>query len=238
MPRRKKKSPGRIRSALFLFLTALALSLAVALTFPPQGFMSDIGSLLRNSTGFLAAFAPLFIFLAGARLIRLDFSGRWLSVSGAVFVCAFFLSAVAAMILSRFTPGLLYAPGGALTARMILALDGFWYLTVKDLAGNDKALDRDNWVWDKVMKFYVPELAKLLGVEGRDVADYMKVMQPRPEGLVLEERVEILNRNDAIRTVTYCPTIVAMEKEGEGRDAVHCSATCSEMRKLPKSWLP
>jgi hypothetical protein len=118
-----------------------------------------------------------------------------------------------------------------LSSRMILALDGFWYLTVKDLAGNDKALDRDNWVWEKVMKFYVGELAKLLGVQGRDVADYMKVMHPRPEGLVLEEKVEILNRNDAIRTVTYCPTIVAMEKEGEGRDAIHCSATCSEMRK-------
>ena len=118
-----------------------------------------------------------------------------------------------------------------LSSRMILALDGFWYLSVKELAGNDKALDRDNWVWDKVMKFYVDELARLLGVEGRDVADYMKVMGPRPEGLVLEEEVEILNRKDAIRTVTYCPTIVAMEKEKEGRDAVHCSATCSEMRK-------
>ena len=118
-----------------------------------------------------------------------------------------------------------------LSSRMILALDGFWYLSVKELAGNDKALDRDNWVWDKVMKFYVDELARLLGVEGRDVADYMKVMGPRPEGLVLEEEVKILNRKDAIRSVTYCPTIVAMEKEKEGRDAVHCSATCSEMRK-------
>lgn len=118
-----------------------------------------------------------------------------------------------------------------LSSRMILALDGFWYLSVKELGGNDKALDVDNWVWDKVMKFCVDELARIQGVQGRDVADYMKVMHPRPEGLVLEERVEILNRNDAIRAVTYCPTIVAMEKEGEGRDAVHCTATCGEMRK-------
>ena len=117
-----------------------------------------------------------------------------------------------------------------LSSRMILALDGFWYLSVKELAGNDKALDRDNWVWDKVMKFYLGELARLLNVQGRDVADYMKVMHPRPEGLVLEEKVEILNRNDAIRTVTYCPTIVAMEKEGEGRDAFHCTAACAQMR--------
>jgi hypothetical protein len=117
-----------------------------------------------------------------------------------------------------------------LSSRMILALDGFWYLSVKELAGNDKALDVDNWVWEKVMKFYVNELARLLGVQGRDVADYMKVMGPRPEGLVLEERVEILNRNDAIRTVTYCPTIVSMEKEGQGRDAIHCSAACAQMR--------
>lgn len=117
-----------------------------------------------------------------------------------------------------------------LSSRMILALDGFWYLSVKELAGNDKALDRDNLVWDKVMKFYVSELAELLNVQGRDVADYMKVMGPRPEGLVLEERVEVLNRNHAIRIVTYCPTIAALEKEGEGRDAIHCSATCSAMR--------
>jgi hypothetical protein len=117
-----------------------------------------------------------------------------------------------------------------LSSRMILALDGFWYLSVKELAGNDKALDSDNWVWDKVMKFYLSELARLLGVQGRDVADYMKVMDPRPEGLVLEEKVEVLNRNDAIRTVIHCPTIAALEKEGEGRDAIHCSATCSAMR--------
>jgi hypothetical protein len=117
-----------------------------------------------------------------------------------------------------------------LSSRMILAVDGFWYLSVKELAGNDKALDRDNWVWDKVMKFYVSELARLLNVQGRDVADYMKVMGPRPEGLFIEERVDVLNRNDAVRTVTYCPTIAALEKEGEGRDAIHCSATCSAMR--------
>jgi hypothetical protein len=117
-----------------------------------------------------------------------------------------------------------------LSSRMILAVDGFWYLSVKELAGNDKALDRDNWVWDRVMKFYINELAKLLDVQGRDVADYMKVMRPRPEGLVLEEMVEVLNRNDAIVTVTYCPTIAALEKEGEGRDAIHCAAACSVMR--------
>ena len=117
-----------------------------------------------------------------------------------------------------------------LSSRMILAVDGFWYLSVKELASNDEALDRDNWVWDKVMKFYVSELARLLNVQGRDVADYMKVMAPRPEGLFIEETVEVLNRNDAIRTVTYCPTIAALEKEGEGRDAIHCGATCSAMR--------
>ena len=118
-----------------------------------------------------------------------------------------------------------------LSSRMILALDGFWYLSVKELGGNDKALQVDNRVWEKVMKFYVGELASLLGVKGRDVADYMRVMHPRPEGLVLEERVEILDRSDAIRTVTYCPTIVAMEREGQGRDAIHCTAACLEMRK-------
>ena len=117
-----------------------------------------------------------------------------------------------------------------LSSRMILELDGFWYLSVKRLAGNDQALDADNWVWEKVMKSYIPELARLLNLKGNDVADYMEIMTPRPEGLVLEERVDILDRNRAVRSVTYCPTIIALEKEGEGRDAMHCAAACAVMR--------
>ncbi len=117
-----------------------------------------------------------------------------------------------------------------LSSRVILAVDGFWYLSMREVAGNDKALDWDNWVWDRVMRFEVDELARLVDVGSRDVVDYMKVLRPRPEGLVLEETVEVLNRNDAIVTVTYCPTIAALEKEGEGRDAIHCTAACSVMR--------
>jgi hypothetical protein len=53
-----------------------------------------------------------------------------------------------------------------LSSRMILAVDGLWYLSVKELAGNDKAQERDNWIWDKVMKFYVNDLAGLLSPSG------------------------------------------------------------------------
>ncbi len=118
-----------------------------------------------------------------------------------------------------------------LSSRMMIMLDGLWYLSLKDAAGNDTALQANVRAWDRVMQFYVGRLAKLLGVEGRDVADYMKVMDARPDGLVLEESVRILDRNDAIRTVAYCPTIAALEKEGQGRDAIHCTASCGIMRE-------
>ena len=117
-----------------------------------------------------------------------------------------------------------------LSSRMMIMLDGLWYLSLKDAADNDRALEANIRVWDRVMKFYVGELANLLGVQGRDVADYMKVMDPRPDGLVIEETVQILNRNDAIRTVAYCPTVAALEKEGQGRDAIHCTASCRIIR--------
>lgn len=118
-----------------------------------------------------------------------------------------------------------------LSSRMMIMLDGLWYLSLKDAAGNDAALEANIRAWDRVMDYYVGRLAKLLGVQGRDVADYMPVMDARPDGLVLEESVQVFDRNDAIRTVAYCPTIAALEREGQGRDAIHCTASCGIMRR-------
>ncbi len=114
--------------------------------------------------------------------------------------------------------------------KLMVNLDGFWYLAIKERLGNDDAMACDHWVWDRAMKYMVDDVIELLGVEGRSVADFMRTMQVRPMCFVLGERMRVIDDNDVVLTVVDCPTLVALEKEGEGRDASHCDEGCSVMR--------
>jgi hypothetical protein len=118
-----------------------------------------------------------------------------------------------------------------LYSRLMISLDGFWYLAIKERTDNDQALSCDKWVWDRVMKKYMVDgIAKILGESEKNVVAFMRTLQARPMHLVLKEDMKVLDSNDAILTVTHCPTLAALEKEGEGRDASHCELACSFMR--------
>ncbi len=117
-----------------------------------------------------------------------------------------------------------------LYSRLMMDIDGFWFLSMKDRAGNEEAIACDNWVWGKVVKKMLHDLAELIGVEGRDVVDFMTVIQATPLHHVVEEEMEAHSRNHAILTVTHCPTLAALEKEDAGRDALHCRLACSVTR--------
>jgi hypothetical protein len=117
-----------------------------------------------------------------------------------------------------------------LYSRLMMDIDGFWFLSMKDRVGNEEAIACDNWVWGKVVKKMLDDLAKLIGVQGRDVADFMTVIQATPLHYVVEEKMEAHDRNRATLTVTYCPTLAALEKEDAGRDTLHCKLACSVTR--------
>jgi len=117
-----------------------------------------------------------------------------------------------------------------LYSRLMMDIDGFWFLSMKDRAGNEEAIACDNWVWGKVVKKMLRDLAELIGVEGKDVVDFMTVIQATPLHHVVEEKMEALSRNQATLTVTHCPTLAALEKEDAGRDALHCRLACSVTR--------
>ena len=139
----------------------------------------------------------------------------------------------------EFDPGLNFEDfsGGTLVnlmelySRLLVSLDGFWYLAVKNSMGNEGALACDNWAWDRVLKKYmVDDIARILDIRGNDVVDFMKILQARPIHFVIKEKISVKNRNDAVLTVVRCPTLEALEREGEGRDASHCENACSIMR--------
>jgi DNA segregation ATPase FtsK/SpoIIIE, S-DNA-T family len=121
---RRKKPVSRWRScAFFLFLFA-SLASAVALVAPPPGFLSIFRDTVTGFLGLLSVFIPLFLFLSGARILDLKFAPGMLRAASASFLSAFFFVSMASLVMGRISPGLLLLPGGILSARTVLALQG------------------------------------------------------------------------------------------------------------------
>jgi hypothetical protein len=53
-----------------------------------------------------------------------------------------------------------------LYSRLMMDIDGFWFLSMKDRVSNEEAVACDNWVWERVVKKMLDDLAKLIGVRG------------------------------------------------------------------------
>jgi len=62
-----------------------------------------------------------------------------------------------------------------------------------------------------------------LKVQGNDVAALMKALQLCPWFQLMKCDMEVKNRNSGMFTVSYCPTLAALEKEGEGRESEICT---------------
>lgn len=110
-----------------------------------------------------------------------------------------------------------------LYSRFYMALDGFWYLTIKERLSNEEALACDINVWDKMGRYELARITKLLNIQGNDVAAFIKGMQISPWFRVIESTFELSDHNNATLTITNCPTLNALEKEGEGRENQICN---------------
>ena len=109
--------------------------------------------------------------------------------------------------------------------RALIMLDGFWHTKVAAELGIEKA---DAWgaeVWGKdYVRRMVPRIMKTMNIEGNDVETYMKYLQVDP-GLPLELwdcHVDLKDKNNAVWTVNRCPSLLFMEKEGQGRETIVC----------------
>ena len=120
----KKRPSEKWRTILFFFFLFTALAVIVSLIIPPSGIMETTGTYLSGSLGLLVLFVPIFLFLAGSLILRLNYAEKWLRLMGAVFICSFFFSAMISLILCRIKPDYLYLAGGLLTGRVVLAVQG------------------------------------------------------------------------------------------------------------------
>ena len=110
-----------------------------------------------------------------------------------------------------------------LYARLFIALDGFWYLTVQERQGSKEALACDIQVWESVCKYEIATIKRQLKIRGNDVMALMKALQACPWSQVMKRKTEIKNKNSVVLTVTYCPTLDALEQEGRGREDEICN---------------
>ncbi len=109
-----------------------------------------------------------------------------------------------------------------LYSKLYMGLDGFWYLIVMEKFGNDAALDCDIKVWERAGRYEMKNVTQQMNIQGNDAAAFMKALQLSPWYSTVKSQMEIVDPNTAILTVTNCPTLNALEKEGKGRENQIC----------------
>jgi hypothetical protein len=108
-------------------------------------------------------------------------------------------------------------------AEYLYKVDGNWYLAVKNKWGNAGAFDCDVDVWEKKLQLYdLDMVTSVLNIHGDDVIPVMKYFQVTPWTYINEQEIEIKNNNHAILTIRTCPALLAIEKEGTGREKLIC----------------
>ena len=65
-------------------------------------------------------------------------------------------------------------------SKLYLALDGFWYLTVKEKLGNEAALACDLEVLKKVSNYEMVKLTELLKIEAEPIFQTTSPLNPGP----------------------------------------------------------
>ena len=109
-----------------------------------------------------------------------------------------------------------------LYCRLFLAVDGFWYLAVKERFSNEDALACDMWTWEKMSRYELDRITKTMKIHGKDVVSLIKAFQLEPWMWNAKYRVEVKNQNYVILTFVDCPVLVSLEKEGQGREETIC----------------
>jgi len=103
-----------------------------------------------------------------------------------------------------------------------LRVNSLWYLGVRQAMGEDEAFFYDTRIWEKMTIHELDMTCRLFKVEGNDVATMMKAMQLSPWMGIYRYNIELRSPSDGILTITECPTLLALEREGAGREERTC----------------
>jgi hypothetical protein len=117
-------------------------------------------------------------------------------------------------------------------AAYIKRLDGIWYLMVKAEMGDDAAARCDRLVWDKMEVNDARTVCNIFGIDGHDVDALLKTFQMSPCIQNMKYHMESGGGHRGVLTVTHCPTLIALEAEGEGRERRICGEIEPELFQI------
>ena len=113
--------------------------------------------------------------------------------------------------------------------KLYAALDGFWYIAMKELIGSEEALAGDIRAWERAHKYEMAKITKLLNIRGNDITALMKALQLTPWMQQTDFNIDFENQNKAVITVNRCPTLDSLEREGEGRENMVCRVAVAKL---------
>ena len=119
-----------------------------------------------------------------------------------------------------------------LYSRLFLAVDGFWYLAVKELVGEDMATACDLWVWDRYSPYEINRLIQLRNIKGNDLKAFATTFSFSPWFSNLTYKFTQEAENKLTLTVLECPTLQALEGEGTGRENTICRQVDPELLQM------
>jgi len=105
----------------------------------------------------------------------------------------------------------------------IRKVDGHWYLSVMKRCGNDMAFECDTEVWEEMAAYTINRTRELLNIPGDDVEAFLKAMQVNPWTLMYKCKIELADKDHGTITFYDCPTLDALEREGNQRWESICS---------------
>ena len=118
-----------------------------------------------------------------------------------------------------------------LYSKLYMAMDGFWYLAVKERADDREALACDIRVWEEMVKYETLMLRRQLKIRGNDIASLMKVTQLCPWFQLTVSSVEIEDSKRATLTVTYYPTLESLESKSRWAEYQTCNVVCRRINE-------
>ena len=116
-----------------------------------------------------------------------------------------------------------------LHCRLFLAMDGFWYLAVKELVSEEMATACDLWVWDRYTPYEIKRLLQLMNIEGNGLKAFAACFSLSPWYSNLTYELTQEGENRLVLTVLECPTLRSLEREGTGREKNICRGVDPEI---------
>ena len=90
-------------------------------------------------------------------------------------------------------------------ARVVMGVDGYWFMGVEEKHGHPAAIDMDCAVWEKAAPYEARQVARALGIDGGEgIAAMLEVLKLCPTWYALGTEVSLETPNRGLLTVRDC----------------------------------